>query len=106
MEEKWEEAKVKYSEASAIKPDQEFPKEKINEIDERLAELAAKQEEIRLQNEKNAETEANYNAAIKEADELFNAENFEGAKPKYEAAIAIKDEQYPKDKIKEIDVKL
>ena len=106
VEEKWEEAKVKYSEASAIKPDQEFPKEKINEIDERLAELAAKQEEIRLQNEKNAETEANYNAAIKEADELFNAENFEGAKPKYEAALAIKDEQYPKDKIKEIDVKL
>ena len=106
VEEKWEEAKVKYSEASAIKPDQEFPKEKINEIDERLAELAAKQEEIRLQNEKNAETEANYNAAIKEADELFNAENFEGAKPKYQAALAIKDEQYPKDKIKEIDVKL
>ena len=106
VEEKWEEAKVKYSEASAIKPDQEFPKEKINEIDERLAELAAKQEEIRLQNEKNAETEANYNAAIKEADELFNAENFEGAKPKYEAALPIKDEQYPKDKIKEIDVKL
>ena len=105
-EEKWEEAKVKYTEALSFKPEQEFPKEKINEIDERLAELAAEQEEIRLQNEKDAEIEANYNAAIAEADELFNAEKLEEAKPKYEAALAIKDDQYTKDKIKEIGLKL
>tara|TARA_B110000046_G_scaffold57595_2_gene64374 strand:- start:47223 stop:52124 length:4902 start_codon:yes stop_codon:yes gene_type:complete len=106
VEEKWQEAKVKYTEASTLKPDQEFPKEKIKEIDERLADLATKQEEIQLQNEKNAELEAKYTTSINDADELFNADNFEEAKPKYEAALALKDEQYPKDKIKEIGVKL
>ncbi|MFT6166558.1 MAG: tetratricopeptide (TPR) repeat protein [Vicingaceae bacterium] len=106
VEEKWQEAKVKYTEALNFKPDQEFPKEKIKEIDERLAELAAEKKEIQLQNEKNAELEANYSAAIAEADELFNANKYEVAKPKYEAALALKEDQYPKDKIKEIGLKL
>ncbi|MDB4062286.1 hypothetical protein N9515_10185, partial [Vicingaceae bacterium] len=106
IEEKWEEAKVKYNEALTLKPDQEFPKEKIKEIDGRLAELAVEQEEIRLQNDKNAETEENFSAAIAEADKLFDAEKFEEAMPKYESALVIKEEQYPKDKIKEIGLKL
>ena len=106
VEQKWEEAKSKYSEASSIKPDQEFPKEKIKEIDERLAEIAAEQEEIRLQNEKNAEIEAKYNEAIAKADELFNSEKYEEAIPLYEEALAIKPEQYPKDKLVEIGTKL
>ena len=106
IEEKWEEAKVKYNEALTLKPDQEFPKEKIKEIDGRLAKLAVEQEEIRLQNDKNAETEENFSAAIAEADKLFDAEKFEEAMPKYESALVIKEEQYPKDKIKEIGLKL
>ena len=106
VEQKWEEAKSKYSEASSIKPDQESPKEKIKEIDERLAEIAAEQEEIRLQNEKNAEIEAKYNEAIAKADELFNSEKYEEAIPLYEEALAIKPEQYPKDKLVEIGTKL
>ena len=106
VEQKWEEAKSKYTEASSIKPDQEFPKEKIKEIDERLAEIEAEQEEIRLQNEKNAEIEAKYNEAIAKADELFNSEKYEEAIPLYEEALAIKPEQYPKDKLVEIGTKL
>ncbi|MBL4707632.1 MAG: hypothetical protein JKY48_04240, partial [Flavobacteriales bacterium] len=106
VEEKYEEAKAKYAIAAAIKPAQEFPREKIKEIDEKLADLAAEQEEIRLQNEKTAELEANYQAAIAEADALFNTEKYEEAKPKYETAITFKEDQYPKDKIVEIAAKL
>ena|GEM_PF-340996 len=106
VEEKWEEAKGKYSESLTYKPDQEFPKEKITEIDERLAELAAEQEEIRLKNEKSEAIEANYAAVISAADDLFKGGKYEEAKSKYEAAIAVKDEQYPKDKLADIATKI
>ena len=106
VEEKWEEAKTKYRIASEVKPDQGFPKEKIVEIDERLAEIAAKQEEVRIQAEGQVELDANYTAAIAEADKLFNSGKFEDSKARYEAAVAIKEEQYPKDKIAEIEAKL
>jgi tetratricopeptide (TPR) repeat protein len=106
VEKKWEEAKAEYQKAAKVKPDQEFPKEKIVEIDERLAEIAAKQEEIRLQGEKQAEVDANYTAIIADADKFFNSGKFEDSKSKYEAALKIKEEQYPKDKIAEIAAKL
>ncbi|MFT4756265.1 MAG: hypothetical protein ACI91R_000910, partial [Vicingaceae bacterium] len=106
VEEKWEEAKTEYQKAAKFKPDQEFPKEKIVEIDERLTQIAAKQEEIRLQGKKQAEVDANYTVIIADADNLFNLGKFEEAKPKYEAALTIKEEQYPKDKIAEIAAKL
>ena len=106
VEEKLEEAKTEYQKAAKFKPDQEFPKEKIVEIDERLTQIAAKQEEIRLQGKKQAEVDANYTVIIADADNLFNLGKFEEAKPKYEAALTIKEEQYPKDRIAEIAAKL
>ena len=97
-DEKWEEAKAKYAEASSIKSEESYPKDKISEIEAKLAELAAQQEEIRIQQEKDEQ----YQALVAEADNLFQDEKLDEAKVKYEEALKIKDEQYPKDQISAI----
>src|SRR5690606_37573805 len=84
-------------EASGIKPDEKYPKDKIAEIDTILADLAKKEAEEKAKTEQ-------YNAAIAAADNAMNAKKYEDAKAKYNEAIGIKpDEKYPKDKIAEID---
>ena len=86
-------AKSNYQQALTIKPNEAYPKQKIAEIDNILAQVAAN---------KNA-----YNAAIAKADKLFKSSKWEDAKSGYEEALAIfPDEQYPKDRIAEIDSKL
>jgi len=105
-QEKWQEAKTKYNEAASIKSDEEYPKAQISLADEKLAAMAAAQEEIRLQQAKEAETEAAFEAAMKAADELAGAAEFKKAISKYEEALGIKDEQIAKDKIAEMQAKI
>lgn len=102
----YKEAKAKYNVALSIKADEQYPKDKINSIDTELAAIAAKQAEIRLKNEKEAEKEAEYAALISEADKLLAAKNYESAKSKYEAALSIKEDAYPVQKIEEIEASL
>lgn len=102
-EEKLEEAKKKYAEAASIKSSEQYPKDKMKEIDGKLDELAAKQEEIRLKQEQEAEKEAQYQALIAEGDQLLKEKALEAAKDKFEEALAVKSDEYPKQKIKEID---
>jgi hypothetical protein len=101
--ENWEEAKKQYATASSIKSGEDYPKEKIKEIEGKLATLAAEQEEIRLRNEKEAAIDAQYEGLVKEADELFNASEWKAAKTKYNEALKLKEEQYPKDQLSAIE---
>ena len=95
-EEKFAEAIPIYQQAIGIKPKEKYPKEQIElaqKEQQRLAEEKAKKEQ--------------YDAAIAEADNLYAAENWVGAKDKYKAALVIlKDEEYPKQQIADIDSKL
>ncbi len=97
-------AKAGYNEAIALKAAEQYPKDKIKEIDGILADIAAKEkaEKDKLAAEKALNEK--YTAAISKADAAFAAKNYAGAKTAYNEALAIKaSEQYPKDKITEID---
>lgn len=86
-------AKGKYTEASSLKPQEDYPKEKIAEIDALLARLA-KQEEI----------QANYHKVIAEADAYFNDELWNEAKAAYSNALSLKpEESYPQEKLSELE---
>lgn len=90
-------AKTAYSEASAIKPSEKYPQEKIAEISRILAEIAAREA-----NEK--ELAQKYSDAISKADQAFGTNDYNGAKSFYSAASGLKpSEQYPKTKLSEID---
>jgi hypothetical protein len=97
-------AKSAYNEASGIKPSEQYPKTKIQEIDKLLADEAAKKkaEEDRLAKDK--ELNEKYNAAVAKADKAFGAKDYAAAKTAYGEAIGYKaNEQYPKTKIQEIE---
>ncbi len=84
-------ARQKYSEAEKIWPENSYPKEMILRIDEML-----QKQKMHL--------EENYQLAIRHADSLFLQKEFENAKAEYNMALTLKpDEQYPKQKLKEID---
>lgn len=87
-------AKLNYTNALEIKDDAEINK-KIAEIDDLIA-----------KNQRAQETKAKYDAAIKEADALFAAKDFEKAKEKYTAAFSIQENDYPKKQIALINEKL
>lgn len=93
---KLEDALAKYKEALALKPSEITPKEKINEITQKIADLAS-------QNAK----EKSYTDAITSADALFVQEKLSEAKVQYQKALEVKpDEAYPKTKIAAIEIKL
>ncbi|MCK9423913.1 MAG: hypothetical protein M0Q38_15090, partial [Bacteroidales bacterium] len=86
-------ARTEYSNASALKPAESYPKEKITLIDNLLAGIAAQKA-----------TEEKYQAAVANADKLMLAKTYDQARAEYTKAGDIKpDEQYPKTKIGEID---
>ena len=91
------EARNNYVNASQLKPEETYPKERIAEIDKRLAEQKAVEEKI-------AKTNAEYDNLISQADAQFNAKAYAQAKTLYNQASAVKPaEVYPKNKIVEID---
>lgn len=89
----WEEAAKKYREALTFDPNQQYPKDRLSEIEQKVAENAAKEEQ-----------KTKYDAAIKEADQLFASSKWNEAKAKYTEAKSIDNTQaYPDSKITEID---
>jgi len=87
------EAKTKYAAALALKPNEQYPKDKIAEIDKTLADLA-----------KSKAIDDQYAASIQKADKLLADKSYDPAKIEYNNSLKIKpDEKYPKDKIAEID---
>jgi hypothetical protein len=92
----YDKALSKYREALAILPDRSDIQQKID--DTTVEQLAA------LESQATAEA---YAEAIAEADKAFDKKKWEVAKDGYANASAIKsDEQYPKDRIAEIDAEL
>ncbi len=100
---KYPEAKAKFQEALTVKPGEAHPKERIVEIDAKVAELARKADEAKKQ----AELDAKYGALIASADKNYDAKRNSDALNDYKDASALKpDEQYPKDRIAAINALL
>ncbi len=90
-------SKNSYKDALEIKPNEAYPKDKINEIDKLLKEQAAKDASAK-------ELDANYTALITKADNFLSKKEYVNSKTVYSEALNLKKaEQYPKDKIIEID---
>jgi len=86
----WDMALTAYENASDMKPEEQYPKDQMALINQKLQEIA--------------DLQAQYDALIAEGDQLFSSETYEDSKAKYQQALTIlSEEQYPKDKIAEID---
>jgi hypothetical protein len=87
---KLEEALTQYQNALKIKPDEEYPKNKITEIQAMVT-----------------SREQNYSLAVQKADQAFNASDWQNAKSAYAEALAIKPkEAYPTNRLKEVNQKI
>ena len=94
VQKKYLDAKISYQEALNVKPNESYPKEMIEKADNLISGQEANSKAL----------EESYQAALAAADKLYAAKDYDKAKTGYQAALGIKpDEQYPKDKIKEID---
>ncbi|MBS1583916.1 MAG: hypothetical protein JST66_17090, partial [Bacteroidetes bacterium] len=101
--ENYTEAKAKFQEALGVKPQEDRPKERIVEIDAKLAELAKQAAEEK----KRQELEARYSALIARADKNFDTKKLSEALNDYKDALGLKpDEQHPKDRIAAIEQQL
>lgn len=87
-----QEALNAYMDASELKPEESFPKEKIATLKAQLQEYA-NQQAIQEQ----------YDALIAEADQLFTKQELENSKAKYVEAHAVINNDYPKTQIAKID---
>ena len=89
----YEQAMIEYKNALRFKPEEEYAKQRISDINNALS----------LRNT----TEEAYLQAISRADNLYREERFEEARDEYNEAIGIKPlEQYPKVKVDEINTTL
>ncbi|MBK6831659.1 MAG: hypothetical protein IPG92_13375 [Flavobacteriales bacterium] len=94
--EQWDEAIAKYTEASTLKPKEQYPKDQIAAITKKKEDLAKQAEEARKQQE----IDERYQAAITAADEALAKEEWDAATAKYTEAGGIKPaERYPKDQL-------
>ncbi len=85
----WMDAQAQYEEALTYKPDETYPKE-----------------QLLLVNQKIQERELAYTEAIRLGDQLFDAENWQAAKEKYQEALLVKPlEEYPANQLVLIDQK-
>ena len=85
-------AREQYEFALTIKPEDNYPQKRLNDIEDALA-LMAEQEKL----------EKEYNGLITEGDQLFSDGHYDLAVSKYKQAQALKSvEDYPKKRIEEI----
>ncbi len=93
---RYDDAIAKYTEASGLKPMEQYPKDQIALINRKKEELAKKAEEER----KAKELQEKYDAAIAAADAALGGEQWDAAVAKYtEAAVLKPAEKYPKDQL-------
>lgn len=87
-------AKAEYNLALTLKPNEKHPKNKLKEIDAYFA-------------ERQKAFEADYSKMVAKADSLFDATQYIQAKDQYAFALTVKpDDEYPKQKLEEIDHQL
>ncbi|NUM51529.1 MAG: hypothetical protein HUU48_10495 [Flavobacteriales bacterium] len=100
----YEIASMRYKEALNLKPEEAYPKEKIKEIEDILAQLANEQEQIKLKQQQLKKQKESYDEIVMQADKSFKLEEYNSAKTKYEEALQIfPEEAYPKDRINKIN---
>ncbi len=100
---KYDEAIKKFEEAQVIYKDRQEPKEGIEFCKTKKKEA----EDIAKNQAEEAKRNAEYQAALKKADDLFKAEKLKEAIKEYEAALKFKpEEEYPKTQITAANDKL
>lgn len=82
--ENWQGAKSAYENAAEIKPDEEYPKTQIEDIDAKIAAAEAAEKAAR---EKEAREE--FDALIKDGDKDFKRERYEDALANYQSALEL-----------------
>uniref|UniRef100_UPI0032174242 hypothetical protein n=1 Tax=uncultured Draconibacterium sp. TaxID=1573823 RepID=UPI0032174242 len=93
----YEGSRNEYRTALDVKPEENYPQQRIDEIATILRDLAAAQVA-------QAELDRNYAALIQQADRLFSAKDYNPAKENYQKASDLKtNETYPKERITEIE---
>jgi tetratricopeptide (TPR) repeat protein len=96
-EKQYENARNGYLAAKSIKPEETYPQQKIDEIENVLAALAQAKKDREL-------VDKNYTTIIQQADRLFTSKSYDQSKGKYNEALALKpDESYPKERLAEIE---
>ncbi len=97
-------AKTKFRGALSIKPTESYPKNKIDEINKILADLAKQEQEKQSKNNALAQKKLRYNGFIKSGDSYFLKKQYQQSISSYKSALGIMpSESYPKDKIDEIN---
>jgi tetratricopeptide (TPR) repeat protein len=92
-----------YNRALTVKPDEKYPKKKISDINDLLAEAKTEEAE-KIRKEKEQARDEEYESLIKKAKNLMAREKYEEAKRVFKKSLTIKpDEKYPGRKIEEID---
>jgi tetratricopeptide (TPR) repeat protein len=90
-------AKENYQKAIVLRPTDTYVQNQIKQTDNLIAEQQKK-------DQLNKTNQNAYNAAIAEADKLFTAKDYTKARESYnKASTILANEEYPKQKIKEID---
>lgn len=85
-------AKEKYNEALDLKDDEQYPRDQISAINKLI---------------KEKENEEKYKKLIEAADIMYKQKSFKSARDNYAEASKLKpNEQYPKDKLKELEDKI
>ncbi len=91
--EDYESAKAQYNLALNLKPGEQYPKSKLDIINE-------------IYTKRKKEMQKQYASIIKKADSLFASLDIDEAKKQYELALSIRPgEKYPKTKLEELDKK-
>ncbi|MEZ4937359.1 MAG: hypothetical protein R2799_07170 [Crocinitomicaceae bacterium] len=86
-----------YNRALTFKPQEEYPRQKLKEIEDLKVKNAEEQAKL-------AELDKKYKELVAEGDQGFTSNNLDFAKSKYQAALDLKpNESYPKQKIDEIN---
>jgi hypothetical protein len=97
-------AKSSYTEAAVLKTTEQYPKDKLAEIDKILAAMAGKEAAEKDRLAKEGELNSKYNAAIALGDKALGGKDYAAAKASYSQALSLKsNEKYPKSKLDEID---
>ncbi|MCD4773458.1 MAG: hypothetical protein K8R41_08765 [Bacteroidales bacterium] len=92
-EQKFQDAENEFEFALRLKPDEKYPKEKLEEINKVILKIAREEE-----------AHKNYENAITIADEYFNNKKYDEARKSFQNALTfIPEENYPLEKISEIN---